>query len=505
MSSNAFLNGLTAADNYKLTENGGLAYKSTLDSVYDMFAFGGAYRSRSEEDCILLFKNAYEENAELALRCLFYLRDIVCGQGERRFFRTCMKWLAKADPQAVRRNINWIPELGRWDDLYTLMDTPCEKDALEAIKWQLAQDATAVQKPKTPVSLCAKWCASINASSPKTRELGEKTRKYLGMSHRRYRKLLSVLRERINIVERLMSENRWDEIDFSALPSKAGLQYRKAFMRHDVERKYENFIKDENTTVNAGTLYPYDVVNKAVDLMGYNYHWYKSDPVALDNTERLAINKYWDNLADYFKDKTFNGLAVVDTSGSMMGQPINVAISLGMYCAERAKGPFAGHYVSFASCPQLIKVEGVDFCDKVRRIYTTNLCDNTNLEATFDLLLKTAEANCCKQEDLPKNIIVISDMEVDAARGYYDREDKSGELKTMMELMRKKWARHGYKMPKLVYWNVNARNDTVLDMGPDISLVSGASPITFEMVMTGKTGKDLMLDKLNSERYAKIS
>ena len=188
-------------------------------------------------------------------------------------------------------------------------------------------------------------------------------------------------------------------------------------------------------------------------------------------------------------------------TGSNASAPINIAISLGLYCAERAKGPFHNHYISFASRPQLIETVGIDFVDKVKRIYETNLCDNTNLEAAFNLILKTAVENRCKQEDLPETILVISDMQIDSAQGWNYRGASPA---TMMENMRIKWAQYGYTMPNLVYWNANASRDTFLDDGPNVTYVSGASQNTFKQVITGKTGIDLMLDTLDSERYACI-
>jgi hypothetical protein len=201
-------------------------------------------------------------------------------------------------------------------------------------------------------------------------------------------------------------------------------------------------------------------------------------------------------------------LAVVDTSASMRGHDaacaINVAISLGMYCAERAKGPYAGHYISFSRKPKLIKVEGVDFCDKVKRIYDANLCENTNIEATFDMLLDVAMRNGCTQEDLPKNIIVISDMEFDQARGYY-RWGAKPENATLMENIEKKWNAYGYQMPKLIFWNVEARSDNfAMEVKDGVSFVSGCSPVIFKQVMTGKTAYDLMYEVLNSKRYEVI-
>jgi AraC-like DNA-binding protein len=494
---NTLLNGMKQNASYKTTENGAIAVSTTSSALYDMFALGGAYRSRSDEDCILLFKQAYDENPVYALKCLFYLRDARGGQGERRFFRVCMKWLAQAHPEAAKRNIQHIAEFGRWDDLYQFVGTKLETEAMNLMKTQLALDVQC----KTP-SLLAKWLKSENTSSADSRALATKTRKFFGMTPRQYRKTLSILRERIKVLERLMSAGRWDEIEFDKIPSKAGLVYRNAFARRDmIKAKYEAFAKDENTKVNAKTLYPYEVVKQAIAC---------PDRSTLSDTNRLMINKYWANLANYFNGATLNALAVVDTSGSMTwgrndsAQPIDVAISLGLYCAEKAKGPFAGHYVSFSSRPQLIETKGVDFVDKVKRIYRTNLCENTNLEATFDMLLATARANHCSQADLPETIIVISDMEIDS--GTYDYRSRWNKVpvETTMETIRHKWENAGYTMPKLVYWNVAARNDTILDRGPNVSLVSGFSPVIFEQIMNGKTGYELMMDKLDSPRYEVI-
>ena len=507
---NKFMNGLREADNYKLTENGGLAHKSSLDAVYDLYALGGAYRKRSDDDCVLLFKNAFEQDETMAMKCLFYLRDILQGQGERRFFRVCFKWLAQTHPDAVIRNLKYVSEFGRWDDIFVLMDTKVEKNVVDLVREQLKVDLQSLEVPNGAVSLLGKWMPSQNASSERTKATANRLRAALGFTSKQYRKILSALRKRINVLECLMSANEWDKIDFSKIPSQAGMKYRKAFQRHAIERKkagvttYEDFVKDETTTVNAKALAPYEVVEKAVELFRYNLWHYNS--YECDEVERAAVNKYWNNLHDYFNGMPFNGICVVDTSGSMSGTPINVAISLGLYCAERAKGPFANHYISFSSRPQLIKTEGVDFVDKVQRIYSTNLCENTNLEAVFELMLNTAIQANCSQEDLPQTIAVISDMEIDNAQGYYswDRIPDSKQPRTMMEKMRIKWAQHGYELPHLVYWNVDARSNNFLDDGPDVTYISGFSASTFEQLMTGKTGTDLMEDKLNSKRYEMI-
>ena len=510
-----FMNGLTAANSFGRTENGAIKRTTSGRDLYDMFALGAAYRSRSEADCVLLFKNAYKEDPAYALKCLFYIGDVREGQGERRFFRVCYRWLIANDEDAARRNLQYIPEFKRWDDLIKVCyNTRLWPEAVAIVRTQLAADVESLMRgPKEAVSLLAKWMPSENASSRETCALANALRSALGWTHKQYRTILSRLRERSNVLERLMSAGKWDEIEFDAIPSKAGIKYKNAFARHDIERmksekavqSYEDFAKDKNTTVNAGTLYPYEVVDKAIKTM---YRGYYNRNVALDDTDRLMVNKYWDNLTDYFKDASLDALAVVDTSCSMRADrassPINVAISLGMYCAERAKGPYAGHYVSFSRTPKLVKVQGADFCDKVKRIYDANLCENTNIEATFDMLLDVAMRNGCTQEDLPKNIIVISDMEFDQARGYYRWDNKPG-TSTLMENIEKKWNHYGYKMPKLIFWNVDARSDNfAMEVKDGISFVSGCSPVIFKQVMTGKTAYDLMYEVLDAKRYEVI-
>ena len=503
---NKFINAMTDATNFGYTENGAVKRNTTKSNLLDMFALGAAYRSRSDEDVILLFKNAYAENPVYALKCLFYIRDVRGGQGERRFFRTCMKWLAKHDTEAVRRNLKNIPIYGRWDDLYVLADTPLEADAFAFMKEQLALDVTC----KTP-SLLAKWLKSENTSSQKSRDLAHKTRMAFGMSHKQYRKTLSMLRERINIVERLMSANEWDKIEYDKIPSRAGMIYKNAFARHDIERmkknpevqSYADFAKDETKTVNAKALYPYECVAEAFRVMSYSGWYGRGNNVDMENTERLMVNKYWDNLTDYFNGMPLNGMAIVDTSGSMLGMPINVAISLGLYCAEKAKGPYAGHFITFSERPTFVKVEGVDFCDKVVRMTSADWGMNTNVEAVFDLILNTALQNKLSQEDIPERLIIISDMEFDecATSGGYRRFNKE----TLFETMRNKWRAHGYEMPGLTFWNVDARSNNI-PMRDDgtVQYVSGMSPVIFEQVMKNLSAYDLMMDKLNSDRYSAV-
>lgn len=499
-----FLNELKNSTNFGYTENGAIKRNTTHSDLLDMFAMGAAMRSRSDADIILMWRKAFAENPVYALKCLFYIRDVRGGQGERRFFRVCIRDLAIQNTEALLRNIEYIPEFGRYDDLYALIDTPAEDAAFAFIKKQLALDLQC----ETP-SLLAKWLKSENTSSKESRRLAGRTRQYLGMSHKQYRKTLSTLRTRINVLEKLMSEGRWDEIEFDKIPSRAGMIYRNAFARHDIERAkseknvttYADFAKDKTTKVNAKVLNPVDIADQI-------FRKYKPT-----ETERLMWDKYWSCLKDYYNGREENGIAVVDVSGSMTGQPMNAAVSMGAYIAERGKGPFANHFITFSGNPQLVKFEGVDIYDKFVRARSADWGMNTNIEATFDLLLNTALANNCSQEEVPTTIYIFSDMEFDGCatmgsastdRYTYGKRITAGNRDTLFEAIKKKWAAHGYKLPRVIFWNLDARQENIPAIGEGFSFVSGFSMNMVEQILSGEDGYSLMMKKLDTERYACI-
>ena len=345
-------------------------------------------------------------------------------------------------------------------------------------------------------SLIFKWLPSENASSEKTKELARAIRKSLGITSKQYRKLLSWGRERINVLERLMSSNQWDKISFDRIPSRAGLIYKNAFARRDIlKAEYEHFMRDKSTKVNAKGLYPHEIAHRA-------FHTDSSDEV-----NRLALQKYWYNLPNYYGNKEENGIAVVDVSGSMSGQPMEVAVSMGAYIAEKAHGPFANHFITFSVQPELVKFEGIDIVDKFKRCVRADWGMNTDLKAVFNMLFDTAVKNHIKQEDMPERIYIFSDMQFDRCVSvgnscYYASQSK---IDTMMEAEKKRWARYGYKLPSVVFWNVNAAfKNNIPAIGEGFSYVSGFSPVMIETILSGKDGIDLMLEKLNSERYKMI-
>ena len=346
------------------------------------------------------------------------------------------------------------------------------------------------------ISLLGKWLPSENASSQETKRLAKIIRKNSGLTPKQYRKMLSELRAKIDIVERKMTQNQWSEIKYDKLPSKAGLQYRDAFYRHDKDR-YTEFMmpKDgQSVKVNAGTLYPYEIVGKVP------FDYWSESAMPIDDIERATLNNYWKNIPDYINGDSTDAIAVIDVSGSMSGTPMEVAVSLGLYVAERNKGKFKNHFITFHSFPELVELdENDDFCSKVQKIKEADWGGSTDLEATFDLILNTAINYNLPQSELPEILYIVSDMMFDQIQGY-NRDNE-----TVIENAKFKFEAAGYKIPHLVFWNVDARMDSIPMIGKDgYTLVSGFSPSIFEMVMTRTTPEEFMNSVIYSERYQPV-
>ena len=493
---NKFVNAMKNDTNYGYTENGGIKHTSTLNKVLDMFAMGGSMRNRSDDDVITMFKNAYEEDPTLALRCLFYTRDVRGGSGERRFFRVCIKWLAKVHTEEMEHLIPMVSEYGRWDDLFELFDTPIEEHMMGYIYWAIKTNKD---------HLLYKWMPSINTSSAATQERGRKFAHNFGMTEKQYRQMLSEGRKACKLVETLMSQQRWNEIEFNKLPSRAGLLYKNAFMRREeTKERYAAFMSNKETKVNAAVLNPVEIAGQI-----FKFTW--NSP---SETERNAWQKYWDNLKECYNCGKEPGIAVVDVSGSMTGTPMNAAVSMGAYIAERGKGPFRNHFITFSDNPHLIEFTGVDIYDKFRRASRAEWGGSTNIEAVFDLLLTTALRHHTAPEDMPRTLYIFSDMEFnrcvttgparqDRWGGYGRYIDESG-IDTVIEAQARKWRQYGYQIPRVIFWNLDARSNNIPAIGDGFSYVSGFSMNMVECILSGKDGVTLMLDKLNSERYSPI-
>lgn len=476
------------------TENGAKTYASSGSECLDLFFKAGAMRNADEKTISDAVVRAYSEDPDKTMKIIFFARDVRGGLGERRFFRTAIKALAYHAPDSVSANAKYFAEYGRYDDLCTLIGTPCEAAAVNEIRTRLNADITAMKSGK-PASLLAKWLPSVNASSEETKKTGRRICGILGMSERNYRKTLSSLRRYTDIIENRLRVMDYT-FDYSKQTSGAMFKYRKAFIRNDGER-YREFISAVNkgeAKLNAGTLYPYDIVRAILTS-------------APSKAERAALDASWRSLSDHGNgDENANAVAVVDGSGSMTWapngtvRPIDAAISLGIYFAEHNKGAFAGHFITFSERPRLIGIKGNDIFEKARYCSTFNECANTNLEATFDLILDTAVENHLSKSDIPSRMYIISDMEFDACA-------EGGNSLPMFRAMKLKYAEHGYDLPDIVFWNVNSRSANIpvkmTDTGA--ALVSGSSPAIFDMVRSGEISPESIMNGIiSSERYAAI-
>ena len=482
---------LKQESNKTLTENGAATLRTTQSDCLDLFATIGALRRESEQEIITRFMRAFAENKDIAVKLLFFARDIRGGLGERKVFRVILKWLAFNAPETVRKNLSYISEYGRYDDLLSLFGTPVEKDMLSYVKSQLEKDMNALENGGE-VSLLAKWLPSVNASNKNTVLMAKKIARYMDMDDTTYRKILVRLRAHIKIIENNLRERDYT-FDYEKQPSKAMFKYRQAFIRNDGAR-YNSFLNKVSTgeaKLNASTLMPYEIITPAFNSR-------------ISDEERKALNASWESLEDYGNDE--NAIAVIDGSGSMYGWgkplPITVALSLGIYFAERNKGAFKNHFITFSENPQLVEIKGSNIVEKVQYCESYDEVANTNIQKVFELILNTAKNNHLLQEELPEKLYIISDMEFD-----YCTRDAS---LTNFEYAKKIFEEAGYKLPEVVFWNVASRNrqQPVSKNEQGVLLVSGCTPRIFSMVADGSlsesTPYEFMLEVLGSERYEKI-
>lgn len=482
--------------NMTYTENGAATYESTGSECLDLFAAIGAIRRESDDDIIRRFVRAYTENQDFAMKILFFARDVRGGLGERRVFRVIMNWLATNEPETVKKNLKFVAEFGRFDDLLSLMGTPCEKAALDIIKSQYVEDVKALGEGGE-VSLLGKWLPSVNASNAETVRLGKKIAKALGLSDAEYRKSLTKLRARIRIIENNLREKDYT-FDYEKQPSRAMFKYRAAFMRND-EARYKAFLNAVNSgkaVLHTDNVSPYELVEPY--LKGYSRRGIGNIP----SDEKEALNTTWASLPDFGSEEDM--LAVIDTSGSMYGyanpMPASVALSLGLYFAEHNRGAFRNHFIEFSRRPQLIEVKGDTFVDRLRYVASFSEVANTNLEAVFDLILEAAVKNNIPQSELPAKLVLISDMEFD--------ECVDNATSTIFQNAKAKFEANGYNLPQVVFWNVASRNiqQPVKQNEQGVALVSGATPRLFSMIAGGILSPyKFMIEVIENERYGKIA
>ncbi|MBQ7569153.1 DUF2828 family protein [bacterium] len=480
-----------------LTENGALTLATSGSKCLDLFSSIGAWRGRDDGYIIKHFAEAFNEDKLLAMRILFYTRDVRGGLGERRVFRILLKWLAENCPEALRPNLMYVPFFGRFDDLWDLLDTELCPEVIAMIKQQLDMDLENLKAEK-PISLLGKWLPSSNTSSKQSVRHANKIAKKLGWKISDYRKTVSKLRRAIDIVETRIC--RALEIDFPKLPGQALKRYTKLFFRR-YEESFNAYLESVNkgeAKMNADTLLPCDIVHKLLTER-WSKRWDE-----MSQEEIGALDTMWKQLPDF--TNSGNNIAVVDVSGSMFCHgsgiaPIDVSVSLGLYFAEHNTGCFRGTMLTFSAKPKLVFVKGSNIKQKVENCTNLEWGGNTDIKAVFDVILQAALNKKAKPEEMPQTIYIISDMEFDDCTSNADV--------TNYELAKCTYARYGYKLPGVVFWNVDSRNSQVPVAKDEIgtALVSGYTPRLFGMIFSvlEKTPMDIMLEIIGTERYQRIT
>lgn len=507
----SFMNALENEMNISVTENGTVGFNSSGKALLDLNFAVSSLRNASESEVANKFIKAFAEDKVLAMKWLFFARDARQGLGERRLFRVVISNLVESNPEMVLPLIKLIPEYGRVDDMWCLLDN---KDAAEVIYKlvdnQFAEDLRNMKAGKS-ISLFGKWAPSCNSSSKQTKKYANQLRKALGLTEREYRKALSAFRKYLDVTEVKMSANNWSDIDYEKVPSRANLLYGNAFMKHDEERRRDYLSKLERgeVKINSSVLYPHDIVHKYMK----QEVWHP-----MVQPKDAALEGLWSSLPDIVNGCN-NTIVVADGSGSMtvpVGNTkvtaLEVANSLAIYFAERASGEFKDKYITFSENPQLVDFSNCDSLhDKIQTALAHNEVANTNIEAVFDLILQTAIDNNMSQDDMPKNVLILSDMEFDSCAicGEYTGRWSSVNrpTKRLFDEIADRYKTANLLIPRLVFWNINSRTNTIPvkenDLG--VALVSGFSPNICKMVMSEELDPyKCLLETLNSKRYDAI-
>jgi len=463
-----FLDALQTEDT--LTENGMVTNSSTLNECVNLFFTIGAMRGQDKERLLSLFSKAFIENPKTALRILFWVRDVRGGAGERQIFRDIIQLLAEVAPKVLVKNIKFIPEFGRWDDLTVLFNTKVNNDAIDTI----------VQGLEAKNGLCAKWM-------PRKGVIFNSIRKVMGLTPKSLRKTLVVLSK---TVEQKMCANEWTNIEYSKVPSLAMARYTKAFSKHDLIGfgEYLELLKKGEVKVNAGAVYPYDIV-KTLE----------------QGVKDLAIEQ-WKVLPNFMEGSNERILPVVDVSGSMINLAgnnsnltcLDVAVSLGLYISERNEGSFKDSFITFSERPQLQKLRG-NLYDRYTQLRAAEWGMSTNLESVFKLILNQSIKHNVPQSEMPTKILILSDMEFNQA---------TGRNNSAIQMIREEYENSGYQLPGIIFWNIQSRGDNfpVRFDESGTALISGFSPSILKSILGGKELSPvlIMTETIESERYKMI-
>jgi len=463
------------------TANGMKARQSSANAVVDLFYNIGASRGK---DVTPAFVAAFVENRELALRVAAWARDVRGGSGEREIFRSILRYLEKTDVEAAKALMTKVPELGRWDDIFVF-----ESDVMKSAAYTMLGDALRARN-----GLAAKW-------TPRKGKIAAEIRQFFGMSPKFYRKSLV---EMTKVVETQMCAKDWDNINFSHVPSVAAARYKKAFNRNTpaYAAYVAELVKPEtersvDVKVNASAVYPYDVLKGRINSYG----------VSFDKTELNLIQAQWDALPDYMGTGA-DILPLVDVSGSMTCKAggsnsksgltcLDVAVSLGLYLADKNVGKFKDTFLTFSSKPQLMHLKG-NINQKIDQMVKSDWQMSTDLHAALDKVLMTAVKGKVAAHEMPAMLLILSDMQFNAC---VTHDDKA------IDMIARKYREAGYEMPKVVFWNLNASygNTPVKFDKSGTALVSGFSPAIVKPLLSGDldgfTPESVMLKTIMDDRY----
>lgn len=487
--------------NWGKTWNGEDTLVSTSNACLDLFGRSGALREASINEKVNLMLRAYAENPDIAMKLLFYTRDIRGGYGERDTFTDMLRWVADFHTESVVKNLWAVLEYGRAKDLYSLVGTKAEDAMWQFMREQFELDLENMRAGKS-ISLLAKWIATPDASSARTSALGKLTANKLGYSFKTmkyYKKNLRELRRYLDVPEAKMAAGKWSDIEYSKIGSQCFRKHREAFKRHDEVRfnEFINAVSDGTAKVNTKTLTPVDIVH---DYFIADRGEFRLSRISCVNNELEAL---WNNLED---TNSGNVLVVCDTSGSMYGgsasvAPIEAALATTLYLSERNKGDLKDIFITFSEHPSIQRVHGDTLAEKINSLMNADWGYSTNLESAFQLVLNICVENNLAQGDVPEALVVISDMQINSCSGY------SGRM-TFYDKMNEKFHKAGYEMPQLVFWNVNAKSASFLAQkdAAGATLISGYSTNVFKQVLDciGMSPEDFMMEVVNSERYKDI-
>lgn len=445
-----------------VTANGAVTHSTSLNFCLDLFFLAGASRRMQESDLIIAFERARAENKNLAYKILFWARDARGGAGERRFFQLVMEHISKVYPDDYAQLAIFIPEYGYWKDVFKI-ETPNQEN-LDWMKWQFEESPNA--------NLLAKWF-------PRKGQWFVAMHKYLKMTPREFRKKLVSM---TNVVETQMCANEWSDIKYAQVPSLAMNRYRNTFVKHD-HAGFNAFIEDVHAgkqKINAGVLFPHQLYQ-----------------AICNGDDASAVEAQWNALPNYMAGSTERILPVCDVSGSMSGLPMDVSVSLGIYISERNEGIFKNAFLTFSEEPEMNYLSG-SLSERMRQLQRADWGMSTNLLSTFDLILNTAVRESLPESEMPTKLLIISDMEFNEA--CYGGSN--------LDSIRTMYSQAGYKMPEIVFWNVNGRLGNVPASARDesIGLVSGFSPSVLKSILQGViyTPEQLMMDTVDTARYSCI-